>query len=220
MATRRCCFPFLVSHRCPPQVRHSAETTRRAKCRLLSRLVMLLVSCNIPYTPWKTNMEPDNPWLVEVNSLPWDHCQGSMLVFGSVNVNVRLIVSVSGVEGDYDVSTGTWPPQSCIKICLLFPTNAPLSRVVGEASRTSPCRSRVKPPSGASFHFTSDRRPKASYRLPSHGPAAEHTLRTTWTRVWHTSRCEVRKHAFRCLVCDGLCVCVCSFLFSSCFVSV
>ena len=28
------------------------------------------------YTPWKTNMEPDNPWLVEENSLPWDHCQG------------------------------------------------------------------------------------------------------------------------------------------------
>ena len=24
------------------------------------------------YTPWKTNMEPDNPWLVEENSLPWD----------------------------------------------------------------------------------------------------------------------------------------------------
>ena len=27
-------------------------------------------------TPWKTNMEPENPWLVEENSLPWDHCQG------------------------------------------------------------------------------------------------------------------------------------------------
>ena len=23
-------------------------------------------------TPWKTNMEPENPWLVEENHLPWD----------------------------------------------------------------------------------------------------------------------------------------------------
>ena len=23
-------------------------------------------------TPWKTNMEPKNPWLVEENRLPWD----------------------------------------------------------------------------------------------------------------------------------------------------
>ena len=23
-------------------------------------------------TPWKTNMEPDNPWLLEENRLPWD----------------------------------------------------------------------------------------------------------------------------------------------------
>ena len=27
-------------------------------------------------TLWKTNMEPENPWLVEESSLPWDHCQG------------------------------------------------------------------------------------------------------------------------------------------------
>ena len=28
------------------------------------------------YISWKTNMEPENPWLVEENSLSWDHCQG------------------------------------------------------------------------------------------------------------------------------------------------
>ena len=27
-------------------------------------------------TPWKTNMDPENHWLVEENTLPGGHCQG------------------------------------------------------------------------------------------------------------------------------------------------
>ena len=27
-------------------------------------------------TPWKTNMDPENHWLVEQNTLPGGHCQG------------------------------------------------------------------------------------------------------------------------------------------------
>ena len=39
-------------------------------------------------TPWKTNMDPENHWLVEENNFPRGHCQGlrwSKLVFGSVD---------------------------------------------------------------------------------------------------------------------------------------
>ena len=38
----------------------------------------------IPYTPWKTNMAPENHWLVEETHLPNNPLSGSMLVFGSV----------------------------------------------------------------------------------------------------------------------------------------
>ena len=28
------------------------------------------------FTPWKTNMDPENNWLVEENTLSGSHCQG------------------------------------------------------------------------------------------------------------------------------------------------
>ena len=33
-------------------------------------------------TPWKTNMDPENHWLVEENTLPAGHCQGLCLFSG------------------------------------------------------------------------------------------------------------------------------------------
>ena len=42
-------------------------------------------------TPWKTNMDPENHWLVEENTLPVAIGPGSMLVFGSVMGHTQLL---------------------------------------------------------------------------------------------------------------------------------
>ena len=45
----------------------SGRTDKARAARMLQR---------IEYTPWKTNIDPENHWLVEEHILPGGHCQG------------------------------------------------------------------------------------------------------------------------------------------------